>query len=360
MQPLRGVTVLDLTRLLPGPYCAWLLRSWGARVIKVEDLTMGDYLRGVQPLWYQHLNRGAESVAIDLKNPAGRNLFLEMLPRVDMVMESFRPGVMERLGLAHADLTERNPQVVLLSLSGYAANGPHALRAGHDLNYMARSGLLSLMDGAPSFQLGDLCGGLTAAAGGLAALLSARTTGKGSHVQTSIVESLKALGSMQAVEAIMGQEQSREEMLLGGFMPSYRLYETSDGGQVALAALESKFWAKFCEAVHRPEWRLRQVDPTLHIELEALFGSYSFGEWCQVAERNPDACLDPVLGMGHVVEESTELQPVRFDCERPCSAGEAPTQGQHTVTFLRELGYSEQEISTLAAEGCIAVEKQRD
>lgn len=148
MQPLRGVTVLDLTRLLPGPYCAWLLRSWGARVIKVEDLTAGDYLREVQPGWFQHLNAGAESVALDLKHPAGRRLFLQMLPQADMVLEGFRPGVMERLGLTYEAMARQNPRLVLVSLSGYAAGGPAAGRAGHDLNYLARSGLLALMDGA--------------------------------------------------------------------------------------------------------------------------------------------------------------------------------------------------------------------
>lgn len=354
MEPLSGVTVLDLSRLLPGPFASWLLRSWGARMIKVEDLTMGDYLREAQPLWFQHLNGGAESIAIDLKHPDGRSLFLRLLPQVDMVMEGFRPGVMERLGLSYEELALHNPRVVLVSLSGYPPDGSHRNRAGHDLNYMARSGLLSLMDGAPTFQLGDLTGGLMAAAGGLAAVLGARVSGKGSHVQVSILETLKMLGSLQALEAMMGVELPRDEMLLGGALPCYRLYRTAEGGQVSLAALEPKFWAKFCEAVNRPEWLHRHTDPELKDDLVALFRSRTLWEWWQVAERHPEACLEPVLRIGQVAEDRAELQPVRFARQRLCSRGKAPERGQHTRTFLREMGLSEQEITTLAAEGCIA------
>lgn len=354
VQPLFGVSILDLTRLLPGPFGSWLLRSWGARVIKVEDMTAGDYLREVHPAWFQHLNAGAESVAINLKDPEGRGLFLRMLPHVEMVLEGFRPGVMERLGLSYDELARINPRVVLVSLSGYAPDGPHAARAGHDLNYLARSGLLSLMDGAPSFQLGDLSGGLMAVTAGLAALVGARATGKGSHVQVSLHETLKSLGSLQAVEAMVGDERRREEMLLGGSLPCYRLYWTADGGQVALAALEPKFWAKFCEAVGRQDWLPRHVDPELKEELQALFRARTLWEWGQLAERHPEACLDPVLRMGQAAEDRTELQPVRFAEQRPSSRGKAPKQGEHTLTFLQELGVSKQEISTLAAKGCIA------
>lgn len=360
MQPLVGMTILDLTRLLPGPYCAWMLRSWGARVIKVEDVAIGDYLREAQPLWFQHLNAGAESIALDLKREEGRDLFLRLMPHVDMVMEGFRPSVMQRLGLTHQVMARHNPKVVQLSISGYAPDGPHRERAGHDLNYMARSGLLSLMDGAPSFQLGDLTGGVTAAAAGLAALLGAHRTGKGTHVQVSLLDSLKALGSLQAIEALMGAEVGRDEMLLGGSLPCYRLYRTRGGGQIALAALEPKFWARFCEAVGRMDWLHRQTDPDLAGELESLFASRTLWEWGQVAERHPEACLDPVLRMGQAVEARTELQPVRFDRERPSSQGRAPGRGQHTHRFLREVGVSEQEISTLAAEGCIAAVNPED
>ncbi|MFZ5817266.1 MAG: CaiB/BaiF CoA transferase family protein, partial [Bacillota bacterium] len=309
MEPLSGVTVLDLTRLLPGPFCSWLLRSWGARVIKVEDLAVGDYLREMEPLWFQHLNAGAESVAMDLKHPEGRSLFLRILPHVDMVLEGFRPGVMERLRLTHAIMAERNPRIVLVSLAGYPPDGPRAERAGHDLNYLAHSGLLSLMEGAPAFQLGDLTGGLMGAAGGLAALYAARATGRGSHVQLSLVDSLKALGSLQAVQALAGAGRPREEMPLGGALPCYRLYRTADGGQVTLAALEPKFWARFCIAVDRPDWLARQTDPALKEELAALFASRPLREWAELAERHPEACLDPVLPISQAVADRSELQP---------------------------------------------------
>ncbi len=324
-------------------------------MIKVEDPLVGDYLREAQPLWFAHLNAGAESVSIDLKKPAGRELFLRMVPKASIVLEGFRPGVMERLGLDYATLAERNPTLVLVSLSGYHSEGPRATRAGHDLNYLAHSGLLSLMESAPAFQLGDLSGGLMAATGALAALYGARTTGRGSHVQISITDTLKAFSALQAVDAMAGISLDREEMMLGGGLPCYRLYRTADGGQVSLAALEPKFWAQFCAAVERPDWVGRQTDPELRDELSALFRSKTLREWHRVADQAPDACLDPVLPVGQAVQTREELQPVRFGPSRPISEGPAPERGAHSRKFLLELGLSEQEILALAAEGTIGV-----
>ncbi|HYG60456.1 MAG TPA: CaiB/BaiF CoA-transferase family protein, partial [Symbiobacteriaceae bacterium] len=234
MNPLDGLVVLDLTRLLPGPFCAWLLRSWGARVIKVEDPAQGDYLREVHPVWFEHLNAGAESLALDLKQPAGRDILLRLAARAHVVLEGFRPGVMARLGLGWEALQAANPALVLTSVSGYASDSGLADRAGHDLNYLARSGLLSLMNEVPPVQLADLGGGLTAAAATLAAVVGARATGRGMHVEAALADAVAGMGSLLAAEARAGHSPVREQMPLAGALPCYSIYETADGGRVAL------------------------------------------------------------------------------------------------------------------------------
>ncbi len=353
MRPLSGMVVLDLTRLLPGPFCAWLLRGWGARVVKVEDTGAGDYLREANPVWFRYLNAGAESIRLNLKRPAGRELFLRLVLRADLVLEGFRPGVMERLGLGWEALQAANPRLVLVSLSGYSPDGPDAGRAGHDLNYLARSGLLSLMGEMPPIQLADLAGGLTAAAGALAAVLHARATGQGLHVQTSLLDAVLALGSLLGAEAQAGVAHQKGQLPLAGALPCYNLYRTKDGGRVALGALEPKFWGRFCEAVGRPEWVCRQMDPTLKPELEALFRSRPLADWAELA-RSEEVCLEPVLSLSEAVRGLASFQPVRFGGNRPDSDGDAPVRGAHTVPFLREVGLSEQEIQQLAAEAVIA------
>jgi len=350
MKPLAGLTALDLTRLLPGPFCAWLLRSWGARVVKVEEPETGDYLRDLQPVWFEHLNAGAESIALDLKRPAGRELLLRLVPRVDIVMEGFRPGVMERLGLGYEVLRRANPRVVLVSISGYGSGDP---RAGHDVTYLARSGLLSLMNELPPLQVADLGAGLTAAAGTLAAVVQALRTGEGAHVEASLVDALFGLGSLQAVEALAGTPPQRDQMMLAGALPAYGVYATKDGGRVALGALEPKFWHGFCAAVDRPDLVDRHLDPAVRPELEAVFASRTRQQWAELADRT-EACLEPVLSVTEAVAGREHFQPVRFGGTRPQSAGPAPSRGAHTLRFLREHGLSEQELDAAAAEAIIS------
>lgn len=347
-RPLAGMLVLDLSRLLPGPYCSWLLRSWGARVVKVEEPQTGDYLREAQPVWFELLGAGAESIAIDLKQPRGRELLLHLAHKADLVIESFRPGVMDRLGLSYQALAAVNPPLVLLSISGYADG-----RAGHDLNYLARSGLLSLMDQIPPIQLADLAGGLTGAAAALAAVVAARSTGRGAHVQTTLLDAAAGLGALLTAEARAGEAPQRGEMMLAGLLPCYQVYPTADGRRVALAALEPRFWLAFCGAVGRPDWAERQLDPTLQPELAALFAAQPLAHWAQVAGSG-DLCLEPVLTVTEALaEHPPQSQPARFDTQRPRAVGPAPRRGEHTREILREWGVSRQEIQLLAAEAVI-------
>lgn len=353
MMPLAGLLVYDLTRLLPGPYCSWLLRSWGARVIKVEDAQAGDYLREAQPVWFEHLNGGAESITLDLKQPAGRQAFLRLVAQADVVLEGFRPGVLERLGLGWSELQAVNPRLVLTSLSGYASDSPLADRAGHDINYLARSGMLSLMSEVPPIQLADLGAGLTAAAATLAAVVGARATGQGAHVEASLADAVGGLGSLLAAEARAGAEPHRSRMPLAGALPCYSIYDTADGGRVTLGALEAKFWRRFCQAVERLDWVERHLDPDLRPELEALFCSRSRAEWAEVGARG-EVCLEPVLSVGEAVAERDSWQPVSFSGRRPGPpATPAPVRGSDTQKILREAGFSEQDISAFVAEGVI-------
>ncbi len=343
MRPLEGITVLDLTRLLPGPFCTWLLRSWGARVIKVEDPEVGDYLRELQPVWFEQLNAGAESLALDLKQPAGRRAFLRLAASVDAVIEGFRPGVMERLGIGYGALKEVNPNLVLVSVSGFPADDERAARAGHDITYLARSGLLSLMGEVPPVQIADMTAGLMAAAGALAGVVGALRSGRGSHVEVSLLDSLFALGAIQVAETRAGSPPVRERMVLGGAIGPYNLYRTADGGRVALGALEAKFWSGFCAAVGRPDLVERYFDPAVKDELAALFGGRTLAQWCAFA-REHDVCIEPVLSMTEAVQEHPRVQPVRFDGVRPALEGGAPSRGQHNDRLFEEFGLREQEL----------------
>lgn len=343
MRPLAGITLLDLTRLLPGPYGAWLLRSWGARVIKVEDPEVGDYLRDLQPVWFERLNAGAESIALDLKQPADREIFLKLLPKVHGVMEGFRPGVMDRLGLSYATMRGANPQVVLISISGFPAGGEMAGRAGHDITYLARSGLLSLMGEMPPVQIADLTAGLLAAAGALAGVVGAIQSGQGRHVQVSLLESLFAMGVLQAADTEGGAPPVRGQLMLGGALGAYNVYETADGGRVALGALESKFWQGFCAAVERPDLADRHFDPDLKLDLAALFRQHPQSYWAAMAGRH-DVCLEPVLSMAEAVQAHPDAQPVRFGEEAATGGSGAPRRGAQTQQILAEFGLCRQEL----------------
>lgn len=362
MRPLEGLTVLDLTRLLPGPFATWLLRSWGARVIKVEDLGAGDYLRSANPAWFNLLNAGAESLAVDLKRPEGRDLLLGLLPRVDLVLEGFRPGVLDRLGLGWAALQRANPRLVLVSIGGWAPAGASAAaeaptarppeRAGHDLTYLARTGLLSLAGEVPFLPIADLSGGMLAAAGGLAALLQARISGQGSHVEASLFDAAQSMGALYLAEALAGQVPTRQTMALGGAAPCYALYETQDGGRVALGALEPKFWAAFCEAVARTDWIARGFDPALKPDLAGLFASQPLAHWSRLSQE-VDCCLEPVRSLAAAVVPPDRLQPLRFNGGRPAVSGPAPNQGAHSTSVLRSLGVTAEAVAHLQRQGIV-------
>jgi alpha-methylacyl-CoA racemase len=374
---LDGLRVLDMTRLLPGPYATQLLQQLGARVDKLEDPYLGDYLRNLPPFddldgtptpskapqvssLFRYLNAGKRSIALNLKNEVDRHKFLKLLPHYDVLIEQFRPGVLAKLGLAPTDLRDRFPKLIVASLSGYGQTGPLAFRAGHDLNYIARAGVLgaqSLPDPPaplptlPSVQTADIGGALFLVIGVQAAWLTLKRTGAGSLLDIALMEcalpfSLAAwapyLNANARANAVFGQT-------LHGALACYQIYPTKDGRCVALAALEPKFWLAFCERIGRsPEADDLVPGPhqqALRETVARAIANRTSAEWATLsAER--DICLEPLLSNDDVVADPHWQARGGFAHEgamrypkSPFGAmphGAAPELGEHTDLILTE------------------------
>lgn len=382
-RPLAGVRVLDLTRLLPGPFASRVLADMGAEVDKVEDPHGGDYLRLMPPqmggmnVIFQALARGTRSVVLDLKQPAGRDAFLRMLPRYDVLIESFRPGVMARLGLSYAALSAIAPRLVYCSISGYGQTGPLSSRAGHDLNFLARAGVLGVTGPAsgppqvPGTHAADIGGGLFSVTGILAALLARTQTGRGRHVDISMSESVMQFALVALTGSASVKDERGESLLTGGIAP-YNTYATKDGGAVAFAALEPKFWIAFCAGVGwKPSLEALATGPhqvELKKKLATLFASRTRDEWESYGAEH-DCCLEPVLqpdelradpqfedrGVFHVAKfVDGELPLPRTPTASPGIVGKAPGHGEHSRQVLYECGLSDAEIDALSAAGATA------
>jgi crotonobetainyl-CoA:carnitine CoA-transferase CaiB-like acyl-CoA transferase len=383
LRPLEGIRVLDLTRLIPGPFATLVLADLGAQVDKLEDMT-GDYLRFMPPLvgdtssLFLALNRNKRSACIDLKSPTGKAAFLRLVDCYDVVCEPFRPGVMDRLGLGFEALHSRNPRLVFCSLSGYGSSGPLAQRAGHDLTYLARSGLLG-MQGPPSappqvpgFQVADVGGALWSVVGILAALQERARTGVGRHVGVSLLEASMGFAAAGFGQVQAGFPLGRGDGLLTGGLAVYATYETKDGKYVAFGALEPKFWKSFCEGTDREaDMSALTTGPhqaALKNELALVFASRTRAEW-EAFARHHDCCLEPVLEPSELAEdEHLSARGVFFDLDSPWGrlpqlrtpltpAGAQhtppPRIGEHTDAILREAGFEDDEIAALRAGGAV-------
>jgi alpha-methylacyl-CoA racemase len=360
--PLSGIRVLDLTRHYPGPYATLLLSDFGADVVKLEDASEGDPLRAL-PEQFEALNRGKRSIAVDLKTSEGALVFRRLCARADVLIEGFRPGVLARLGCAPEALAAEFPRLVICSLSGFGQTGPLRERAGHDIGYLAASGLLSRfglndVPVAPGAQIADyLAGGQQAVVAVLAALLERNTTGRGRLLDVAMCE-----GAMQALFPRMADASSED--VLGGDRPCYRVYACLGGGAFVLGALEPKFWHRFCTAVARPEWEGRQFDASLSTAVDELFLERTRDEWAALLGP-ADCCAEPVL----VVEElrthpQHRARSLWLADDRPRTlpalvrtedlpARPAPLHGEHGVEVLREIGFSEGEIAALRTSGAV-------
>jgi crotonobetainyl-CoA:carnitine CoA-transferase CaiB-like acyl-CoA transferase len=339
--PLTGTTVLDLSRLIPGPYATLLLAHLGARVIKVEPPGAGDYLRllppygsdGMNPI-FTTLNRGKQSIVVDLHDAGGQRILRELAKRADVLVESFRPGVLDRFGVGLESLRRDNPRLITCSLAGYAADSLLANASGHDLTYQAVAGALRPTDAPPAppaLPLADLAGGLFAALGIVAALAARGANGEGRHVPVTLEESIGALLILERAEMDM---PLRFGDMLRGSRAGYRLYPCSDGRYLALAALEEKFWNAFCDAIGCSAWRTRfaEIDQQpLTEEVATLLAERPAHEW-EALLRAADVPCAVVA----TLTEARAYAPLPFVPGGALSEAPAPQHGEHTAAVLHE------------------------
>ncbi len=392
---LEGVRVLDLSRLLPGGFCSLLLADHGAEVLKVEDMGMGDYVRWAPPAvdgaavsaasaLFLALNRNKRSIRIDLKHDDGRAVLLDLVGEHDVVLESFRPGVLDRLGVGYGVMRAVNPKIVYCAITGYGQDGPLRDRPGHDMNYLALTGLLGLTGeaGGPPVQaagqIADLGGGaLMAAFGILAALHAAQRTGEGQVVDVAMADGALSWLALVAARVLAdGEAPARGALELAGGLICYRPYACADGW-VALGALEPKFWAAWCHGVGRGDLVDEQyaaLDSETGAAVEAIFASRTRAQWETFAAAH-ECCLEPVLDLDealrrdHVrargmivgLDQPGAAEPVALlgtpvklsvtaaDCNRL----PGPVLGEHTEAVLRAAGYDDERIERLLAAGAV-------
>jgi alpha-methylacyl-CoA racemase len=400
--PLEGIRVLDLSRLLPGGFCSLLLADFGADVVKVEDTGMGDYIRWSPPYYegthdsaksalFLSLNRNKRSIRLDLKSDGGREALLALVRDADVVLESFRPGVLDRLGVGYERMREENPGIIYCAISGYGQTGPKRDASGHDMNYLGLIGLLGLTGergGEPvqaAGQIADLGGGALMAAFGIMAALrerdgSARSpgSGEGQVVDASMADgALSWLAMVAAAYFADGTVPRRGDLPLAGSLICYRPYECADGW-VTLGALEPKFWQAWCRGVEREELIAMQFErpgSDAHAQVQEIFKGRTREQWEGFARKH-DCCLEPVLELDEALsselvrarEMVVELdqpgaqQPVRqlgIPVKLTRTPGEharlpGPALGEHTEEVLLAAGYSPEQVADLLSSGAVA------
>lgn len=382
-KPLRGLRVLDLTRLLPGPLASRHLTELGAEVIKIEEPGTGDPGRSLGPMgdahsaFFELLNRGKRSLQLDLKQAEGVAVLLRLAQDADVVLEGFRPGVAARLGVGWEALRAVNPRLVYCAISGYGQSGALREKAGHDINYLALSGVLDQIGATggapvlPNFQIGDCLGGAaTAAMAILAALFEVRGGGSGRYLDVAMTDAVLAQAILPLAHVLSGGAvPPRGADLLCGALPCYGVYATRDGRHMAVGALEAKFWRRLCAALERPDLEAFHFATGADAayarsELSRLFASRSQAAWVELFDA-VDCCVTPVLTVSEALC-SDRMQagaaagtgggvPPLFRLEG-CS-GDAPTlaprAGADSVAILRAAGYPDPEIDALLARQVI-------
>ena len=349
MKALEGVQVIDFTQLLPGPAATRLFADFGAEVIKIEPpggestRRIGPFSQG-QSAVFTELNRGKKSVIADLRNEGDRARVMALCASADVVIEGFRPGVMQRLGLGFDELSKRNPRLIYVAVTGFGQAGEHALRAAHDINYLALTGVLDLIgvaDGPPVIpgcQAGDITGALHAVIGTLLAMVVREKTGRGQFVDVSIAHAAASLMAIPRAVLGAGQPPRRGNELLSGRYACYGLYATADGRWVAVGALEPKFWSALCVLLgcedliphqfDEGDQRLRAI-----ARLRAIFCTRTGAEWEELC-RGKDVCVTPVLTLAEALGWMGETSMPRLS-QTPAAPGlRAPTAGEHTTELF--------------------------
>jgi crotonobetainyl-CoA:carnitine CoA-transferase CaiB-like acyl-CoA transferase len=389
MRTLDGVRVLDLTRLLPGDYCTMLLGDMGAEVIKIEEPSLGDYIRWIPPLikgqsvYHLMLNRNKKSVKLNLKSEKGKEIFYKLVERSDVVIECFRPGVAKRLGIDYKSVSKVNQRVVYCSMSGYGQDGPYRDLPGHDVNYIGYGGILGITGpsgGAPvipGVQIADLTTGLMTATAILAALLARERMGRGQYVDVSFLDAVASLIVLPAAFYVGdGRPPKRGEWLLNGGFPCYSVYEAKDGKYITIGCLEEEFWANLCRTLNvtyfikyqytTDDAKLKEMFRTI----KKIFKTRTLKEWIKFLSKEDVPCgpvydMDEVFKDPQILHRKTVLEveypgvgrikqlgtPMKFS-ETPCEIRSPPPSfGEHTEEILKWLGYAEAEILDLKQEG---------
>lgn len=374
---LSGTTVLDLSRLLPGPYCSMILADHGARVIAIEDRR---FL--ADGLFMQTVNRNKEHMALNLKTTAGREIFFRLIAKADVLLEGFRPGVTARLGVDYDAVCRVNPTIIYCSITGYGQTGPYRDRVGHDVNYLSQAGVLDLIGepdrppSIPGVQIADIAGGgLNAAIGILLALLARAKTGQGQYIDISMTDGM--VGFLPVVlffHQLTGQIPGRSDAVLSHRYACYNTYETADGRFISIGAVENRFWKKLCEVLQVPEYAPLQYDDGRRREIIAClrraFKQQPLTAWekklgdldiCWARVQNlAEVLADPLFRERQMVVDLQDSNggkktalgiPVKLS-KTPGAVRTPPVDfGASTAAILRELGYSADDIKKFSESG---------
>ncbi len=374
---LAGITVLDLSRLLPGPYCSMVLADHGARVIAIEDKRFI-----VDDLFITTVNRNKEHMSLNLKTLEGKEIFFRLVERTDVLLEGFRPGVVHRLGIDYDTVCKINAKIIYCSITGYGQTGPCRDRAGHDVNYLAHSGILDLIGepdrppSIPGVQIADIAGGgMNAAIGILLALMARERTGKGQYIDISMTDAMVSLLPLTLfLQQRTGEDPKRGEILLSHRYACYNTYETADERYLSIGAVENRFWKRLCDHLGMPAYASLQYDEKRRLEivdfLRTTFKQKTLTEWeSELADM--DICWGPVRNLQEVLQEplfrernmvvdirdqkggttTTLGVPVKLSAT-PGSIRTPPVNfGESTIPILRELGYNEDQIKEFENKG---------
>lgn len=390
--PLSGIKVLDLSTMYPGPLCTMTLADFGAEVIRIEPTKGGDLWRYSLPLVnglgmpYLQVNRNKKSMNLNLKETEGREIFYRLAADADVIVEQYRPGVAERLGVDYETIRKRNPRIVYCSISGFGQDGPYRLLSGHDINYISYAGILGLSarkgerPALPGVQIGDIGGGaLYAVIGILTALMGVKNGGPGQYIDTAMLDGAVSLMAWNASGYLAnGQAVEPEGNILLGQLACYNIYETKDRRYLSLGAVEAHLWQNFCRKIGKPEYGDWQRDvsrqPEMMAFLSGLFKSKTLAEWKEeLADTDccwapvatvAEALSDPQVQHRNMIIEMTDPQgeygtvkmvgsPIKLSETPARQALFPPRKGEHTVECLKACGYSEEEIVQFKEKGIV-------
>lgn len=316
MEALKGLRILDLSRLLPGPYCTMLLADFGAEVIKIEEPGKGDYSRSFPPFlqdfgyWHLQLNRNKKSVVLNLKSEAGRNAFLELVKSADVVVESYRPGVLKKLGIDYAVASKINPKIIYCSLTGYGVKGPLAKQADHDIGYVSLAGITAMSGeekpAIPGVLMADMNAAMAAGMSILIALRHAQQTGQGQEIDISLYNvAMTLMPGAASLYFGSGFVAQRGNNWLTGANANYNIYATKDGRYLAVGCLEKKFWSNLCAVLKRTDLVVAIDNESNHLylkeQLAKEFKKHTLQEW-EALLAGRDTCVEPVLDFAEAVD----------------------------------------------------------